>query len=339
MLLFLLCFFVESKNFAARALHLAAARRPISVPAMSEDSSFHKLFVRWRRNAASDSKTARAGGILMMQNLADSLHQDFSIQTYLYRPRNEQFSDWSHGPHALVAEIMALPTHAYVLCIDCATVRLPTTLKGKVSLLNGLDVDKHFGSRGYYGERVTMAHKFFAFDAAQKSYAEILVLEEDFLADGETWTQRDVNSFKKFYSKGDFDIIRLGWNAPLVTADQLNESTCFEECQCNQSPLTQRLCTMPVAGCAGTRSSLMYILPQSKYRKFQRLPGIIDEGMFAGMRQTLALPALGYQSSHLKDAFPQRCLAVGIKTEACQDVEKARLERAEAERFLQLCVA
>jgi hypothetical protein len=234
-----------------------------------------------------------------------------------------------------LAKIMALAAHAYVLCIECTTVRLPSTLRGKVSLLNGLDLDSYLNVGGVYDERVTIAHKFFSYHAEQERHVDAMVMEEDFLADGKVWTQEDIASFREFYNHGDFEIIRLGWNAPFVIADRQSKAMCVEACQCKLS--ARRLCTMS-AGCVGTRSSLMYILSRSSYTKFQHLPGIIDQGMFAGLNQTLTLPALAYQSSHLKDAFPKRCLAAGIDVENCQGVDKARLELAEVNRFTKLCV-
>jgi len=209
--------------------------------------------------------------------------------------------------HNFFSKMLEGVDHVYYLCIGCSTIQIPTTSIGKISLVNGQEIDACLRNSGAsHGSKVTAAHKWIIAHARKEGFATVAVMEEDFASDALcTAPQVHEDDAVFLMHEQDSTLIRLAywWWGPTTT--------CPEECICTH--VNSAMCKTH-SGCQYLHSSAGYILKAGGFDTFLNATGIIDTTVLGAFPSLLIVPALGQQTYETGHMHPGAAQATAFQT-------------------------
>jgi hypothetical protein len=215
-------------------------------------------------------------------------------------PRSDQFDEAL--ANETVYNLIAMADNIYYLCVECER-KFPKSWEGKLSVLNGLEVDKCLGHTMHgHLDKVTDAHKLIVRAAKDQGFHKAMVLEQDIVVN-EKSNMLDEEALANFIDNGEWKLLRFGHYYCLnckqcenhkkgcPRLDQIGR--CSEKCLCGRESLSRDVCTI-ASGC-DMRSSHAYMVKSTLPDDFFEIDGIIDLQVMSSFKQSFIVPALLYQ--------------------------------------------
>jgi hypothetical protein len=192
--------------------------------------------------------------------------------------------------------------HIYFLCVQCDQRKFPLSWTGKISMLDGIELDtclkqdaRQAMRATMMAMRATMMHKLVIWAAKEQHHRTIMVLEEDFTLPEPSHRNPNLNhtALDEFINSGSWDFLRFG-HMPIPAYVQRDDH-CLEECFCVRESLSMDVCTPPI-GC-DIRSSVAYMVAirGSIVDDILNAPGIIDYFILQDLKQSYIVPGMIHQ--------------------------------------------
>ena len=260
------------------------------------------------------------------------------------RPQVGDKSDWDVSYLAS----LNLADQVYVICVDCAGLRIPERIAHKTLLVDGkiYDACDQADSIGLdHYKRASLSHGAAIADALIKHFGKVAIVEDDSTSpDGEhavTLVPSDLHGFAQAMKQEDWSFFRMGWRQ--FTLEMNPTMECPQECKCDVR--TSKLCFVSNGGC-DLRSSDSYIISERYYRwTLDKLinGGTVDYDVLPRAPGVLlTLPILSTQKrldiniehqAAVSDLFMERCLTGEVPEEVLGDVKLAEEELFEVDKL------
>ena len=246
------------------------------------------------------------------------------------RPRVGDKPDWDVSYLAS----LFLADQIYVICFNCANLRIPEQIAHKTLLVDGkvYDACDQADSIGLdHYKRASLSHGAAISDAMIKRFGKVAVVEDDSTSPVGAHAVRlaptDLHGFAQAMAREDWSFFRMGWRQFTLEMDPKME--CPRECKCDAR--TSRLCFVSSGGC-DLRSSDSYIISERYYRwTVDKLisGGTIDYDVLPRAPGVLlTIPVLSAQKrldiniehqAAVSDLFAKRCLVGEVPEEFSRD--------------------
>jgi hypothetical protein len=297
---------LSALGFLCRGLHL---QQSTTNGSLEGSGDIRPTWEQWRRESGRLEDEN-------LENTAESARTNtagFKECARFSRPSVDQF-DVSLN-YERIYEHMLIADHIYFLCVQCDHVKFPMRWRGKISMVDGLQVDDCLQQQGrHHYEKATSIHKLVLWAAKEQRLRTAMVMEEDFTLPDMQHRSQSLNhtALKVFINTGSWDILRFG-HAPGSILD--NDGKCKEQCLCVKEKLSADVCTTSM-GC-DIYSSVAYMVATrgSIVDQILEQPGTIDNEVFHTFKHSYVVPAIIHQSGKWESleveqvaSFREHCL-------------------------------
>ena len=218
-----------------------------------------------------------------------------------------------------------LADHIFIICLQCASIRLPDSLLSKTTFVQADRLDRclRVDHLAHY-VKVTLTHAHIIERALLMSpYSRVGIIEEDVLSLAQSPEIRTETGLTRSLKMQQWEVVRLGYKPYFFVDSKRYRSalrlswSCPSICKCTR--FHRNACVMRLSGC-DMRSSDAYILAPSSFQstidRVKSTGGIIDVHILQSISpQVFILPQLTFQESqperlqmHLAAKFDNLCV-------------------------------